>query len=149
VLPERPVPALRRANFINSATPALFGLLQKYAIARVRVLDNRQPKTHAPHKFLLQFFHGHFQEIGNQPNFGPADPDISPLRPGAAMPALQALKVQPSRIPGNFIAEIHNIHFTAEKPNLKSQYRNPKYQTSTKPQVANTKRLTPIVWNLK
>jgi hypothetical protein len=115
VLPERPVPALRGANLINCASSALFGLLQEYAIARVRVLDNRKPETHAPQEFLLQFFHRHFQKIGYQPDFRPAQPDISPLRPGAAMPALQALKVQPSRIPGKFVlAEIHSNYFTTE-----------------------------------
>jgi hypothetical protein len=99
VLPERPVPALCWANLINSAPAALFGLLEEYAIARVRVFDNRKPETHAPEKLLFQFFDRHFQKICYQPDFGPAQPDVSALRPGAATAALQTLKVQPSRIP--------------------------------------------------
>ena len=104
----------------------------------MRVFDNRHPKTHTPEKLLLQLFDRHFQKIRYQPDFGSAHPDVPPRRAGAAPPALQALKVQPSRIPRKFITEIHSVYFTAEKPNLKSQYRNPKYQTSTKPQIANT-----------
>jgi hypothetical protein len=80
----------------------------------MRVLNNRHPQTHASEKLLLQFFHRHFQAIRNQPDFRPANPDVPPLRPSAATPALQALKVQPSRIPRKFIAENHSNYFTTK-----------------------------------
>jgi hypothetical protein len=80
----------------------------------MRVLDNRHPKADTPQKLPLQFPDRHLQVIGNEPYFGPADPDISPLRPGAASPALQTLEVQPGRIPRKFIAEIHSNYLTTK-----------------------------------
>jgi hypothetical protein len=105
---------LCRPNFVNRAPAALFGFLQEYTIASVRVLDNRKPETHAPQEFLFQLLHRHFQKIRYQPDFRSADQDISPFRSGAAAPALQTLKMQPSRIPRKFIAEIHRDYFTTE-----------------------------------
>jgi hypothetical protein len=92
----------------------LSGLLQEYAVASMQVFDNCHSQTHTFEKLLLQFLHGHFQEIGDEPDFGPTDPDISPFRPGAASPALQTLEVQPGRIPRKFIAEFHRDYFTTE-----------------------------------
>ena len=114
-VPERPVAALRGANIVNRAAPALLGLPEEYTIACVRVLDNRKAQSHASEKLPLQFFDGHFQEIGNEADFGPAEPNIALLRPGAAMPALQTLELQSGRIPGNFIlTKIHNEYFNTK-----------------------------------
>jgi hypothetical protein len=81
----------------------------------MRVLNYRHSQTNMPQEFLFQFFNRHFQEIGYESDFRPAEPYIPRIRPGAATPALQTLKVQPSRIPGSFnIAEIHSNYFTTE-----------------------------------
>jgi hypothetical protein len=64
-LPERPVAALSGSDLVNGASPALLSLSEEYTIARMRVFDNRHPKTHTPEKLLLQLFHRHFQKIGD------------------------------------------------------------------------------------
>ena len=78
--------------------------LQEHTIPGARVFDNRCPQADAFHELAPQLTWRYLQEIRDYLNLGPGDPYISLAGPGAAPPALHALKMKPANIPGSFLS---------------------------------------------
>jgi hypothetical protein len=113
--PKRPVPALAWPDGVNRTGLALIALPQEYAVARMSVFNNSPAQTHTPQEISFQLLDRDIQMPGNEQDFGSFDPDVSLGGSGTTPAALEALKVQPRRIPGNFfITTIHSDYFTTE-----------------------------------
>jgi hypothetical protein len=113
--PKRPASALGGPDRVNHTPFALLRFLQKYAVARAGIFNDSHPQSFAFEKPVLYILNRHLQVARDEPDFGPAHPDISPLRPGAATAALEALKMQTGSIPKIFIITvIHNVYFTTK-----------------------------------
>jgi hypothetical protein len=111
-------------------------LLQKYAVARAGIFNDSHPQSLAFEKPVLYLLHRHIKVSRDEPDFLPAHPDIPPLRPGAATPALKALKMQTGSVPAIFIITTHNNHFTAEAAENAEEKTQIKI-TNTKSQISN------------
>jgi hypothetical protein len=100
--PKRPASALARPNSVNHTRFPAAGFLKEYTIFGCRVFDNRCPKTDALQELTPQLLWCHLKKIRDYLNLRPGDPYIPFAWPGAASPALHALKMQPGNIPQSF-----------------------------------------------
>ena len=121
--PEGPEPALARPNRVNRTPFTVLVLLQKYAVPRLRILDNRQPKSSAPEEPAPELLCCHLKIFREQANLITRNPDIPPRRPRTAPAATEALKMQAGRIPEIFVFIIHSRHFTAENAEKKRKMK--------------------------
>jgi len=99
-IPERPGPALIGPDRINRADAFVIGAdLQEDAIIGASVFDDAGAKTDACNKTFAHFRFRHAQMPGKQLDFHGGNPDIALFRPGTAVAAAGALKMQPAQIP--------------------------------------------------
>lgn len=100
--PERPGPALVRANWVNNTFFAAFNFPQEHTISGARLLNNCRAKADAFQAISPKLSGRGFEEICNDFNFRSSHPDITLARPRAAVAALHTFKMQTGNIPRSF-----------------------------------------------
>ena len=100
--PERPGPALVRANGVNNTFFAAFNFPQEHTISGARLLNNCRAKADAFQAISPKLSGRGFEEICNDFNFRSSHPDITLARPRAAVAALHTFKMQTGNIPRSF-----------------------------------------------
>jgi hypothetical protein len=109
IRPEGPGPALVRADGIDCAFSLAVYLLQEHAISGDRLFNNCRPQANASEIFSPQLSDWYFEELGDELDLRPGDPDIAGTGAGAASAAAQALKMQAGSVPRDFFALGHQL----------------------------------------